>query len=258
MRVDNIARLLIITAVFRLIPAAMFLAACVLVTDAQAQSTNVPPPSRIFIRGAELEFLHLTNVFITRRLEQQVTAMFDVGTAHDDEGELLWFTWWENGVPPVLGETARVTNVYTFGQYRIFAFVSDGKEIVSAFSDFEVISPLQAIRLLQADLEISGFRMDVSKWRGLLKTAEAAIKRRHWGTASQALERFVKRVGQFDPTDVEGMRLKERWTDAAGDVRHAVRGFNGVTNPNPGGVFPGPAGVWVSVLYNGVAAGAGQ
>jgi hypothetical protein len=202
--------------------------------------TNVPPPSHIFVRGVESSFLDLSNVAIIRRNEDTATLMFDVGSATDDEGEPLSFIWYEVSPDQPLSTEVRLTNDYASGAHRVYGWIADSQEGVTGQADFEVITPLEAVRLLSGDVEINGFRRDITRARKFLRLAEDGIQRRKWQRGEYRLNRFVRQIErEFAEGGEEDLALNQRWTDAADAIQHALQKVRRNQPAEPEGVFPG-------------------
>lgn len=216
-----------------------FLFALTLPGEAAAAETNVPPPSVIFVRGGATSWLDFPNVFIARRAQKSATVGFDFGSDIDDEGEQLYFQWFLDET--LASQAARFTNEFEQGLHTVHASVTDNRDIVSADSTVEVITPMDAIRRLRADVELSGVRERLNHLRPPLRYAEKAIQHRRWSSASRQLTVFGRRLARhLDPDTEEDLTLYNRWHDAAEELWGAVRHLPRNPNATPRGVFPGP------------------
>ena len=212
-----------------------------LATDvACGDETNVPPPSKVFIVGnGSPDFLGFTNVYLTRRVQKTTTLEFHLGSDHDNEGELLYFFWYEGDT--VVSEFPRFTNDYPHGQHTLHVAVSDNHDVNNLHVPLEVISPLNAVRRLRADLELTGVRENIARLRPHLRVAERAIQRRAWSVAQRRLQRFDARVSVYIDADSEaGAALIERWEEAARRIIQSIQPVRRAGPINPPGVFPGP------------------
>jgi hypothetical protein len=218
----------------------LFLAVvCCACVQAQ-EATNVPPPSSIFIDGnGSRNFLGFTNVYLTRRAETNVSLRFHFGADHDEEGELLYFYWYDGET--VVSEQSQYTNTYAHGLHTLRVALSDNREVVHVTVPLEIISPLDAIRRLRADLELTGVRENIAALRPLLRVAERAIERRDWRSAYRRLERFDERLSEdIDANTDQGAALVERWSRAARVIGTSVRPQRSGPLKPPIGPFPGP------------------
>jgi hypothetical protein len=212
---------------------------CALAADATAGGTNVPPPSKVYIIGnGSPDFLGFTNVYLTRRNESSVALESHLGADHDDEGDILYFQWFDDGT--VASNLPRFTNDYSQGLQTLRVIVSDGAEMLDLQVPLEVISPLDATRRLRADLELAGVRENIDRLRPLLRLAEKALDHRHWSIGKRRLERFQNRASKVIDTDGEsGAALVERWNVAASHIIQSIRRIR-KGDATPSGVFPGP------------------
>src|SRR5689334_16991322 len=82
---------------------------CFLTEHLATAETNTPPPTKIFIHGnGAPDFLGFTNVYLTRRVAPTVALETNLGADHDDEGELLYFYWYEGDT--IASNLPRFTN----------------------------------------------------------------------------------------------------------------------------------------------------
>jgi len=212
-----------------------------LATDAaRGDTTNVPPPSKVFIGGnGSPDFLGFTNVYLTRRVQKTTTLEFHLGSDHDNEGELLSFFWYEGDT--VVSEFPRFTNDYPHGLHTLHVRVSDNHDMNDLRVPLEVISPLDAVRRLRADLELTGVRENIARLRPHLRVAERAIQHRVWGVAQRRLQRFDARVSVYiDANSEAGAALVERWEEVARRIIQSIQPVRRGGPANPTGVFPVP------------------
>ncbi|HMJ89849.1 MAG TPA: hypothetical protein VK530_08530 [Candidatus Acidoferrum sp.] len=204
-------------------------------------ATNTPPYSQIFVRGGPGDFVGLTNVIFIHRAFDTVEVLFDVGDDNDADGDLMEFHWSDNAPGNVTSFAVRFTNDYAPGKYRVSANITDHKDTVFPTVDFEVISALQGMRMLLADVELTERHQQIKHLRAPLRLAEKAMERRNWNIATRRLERFKKGLTRHLSTQIEEeVQIIERWSDAAGTVQWAIQKLP--RHPGPGappGVFPG-------------------
>ncbi len=177
---------------------------------------NIPPPSRIFVRGSG-SFLSSTSAYIIRRLETTITGYFDVGGFTDAGGDVLTFAWRDGTNETLLSTQARLTNAYPVGTHLVNATISDGEQTVEASAGFEVITPLEAMVRLRAEIgEIidpkSKERLDAP-----LRAAERSFQASNWRISAQHLRIFVRRLDRR--IFVQG----GRWRNATEEIESAVR-----------------------------------
>ena len=201
--------------------------------------TNVPPPSKLYIVGnGSANFLGFTNVYLTRRAEPTVALETHLGADHDDEGELLYFYWYDGDT--VASNLPRYTNDYAQGLHDIHVAVSDNRDLIELHVPLEVISPLDAVRRLRADLELAGVRENIDRLRPLLRVAERSMERHKWSVSERRLKRFQNRLSvQIDNDTEERAALIERWNEAARRIVQSIMRFR-KGDQAPSGVFPGP------------------
>lgn len=212
---------------------------CVLTTHLATAETNTPPPTRIFIHGnGAPDFLGFTNVYLLRRAEKTALLDFHLGSTHDADGDQLFFQWFDEET--VVSNAPRFTNDYTRGLHTLKVRVSDGAIMLDATAPLEIISPLDAIRRLRADLELTGVRENIDSLRPLLYGAENAIRRREWRVAQRRLQRFGERLSVYlDGDSEQGAALIARWDVAARRIGQSVQVIR-KGDAAPGGLFPGP------------------
>jgi hypothetical protein len=220
--------------------AVMFSILALSVDAARGDETNIPPPSKMFIGGnGSPDFLGFTNVYLTRRVEKTTTLRFHLFSDQDAEGEPLYFYWYDGDT--IASEAAQYTNTYPHGLHTLHMRVSDNRDVLDLRVPLEVISPLDAMRRLRADLELAGVRENIAHLRPLLHGAERAVQRRHWSVAQRRLERFDSQVSVYIDNDEEsGAALIERWVEAARDIIQGIQPIRRTGPGTPGGVFPGP------------------
>jgi hypothetical protein len=211
---------------------------CLFTTHLALAETNTPPPTKVFIHGnGAPDFLGFTNVYLLRRAEKTARLDFHLGADHDDEGELLYFYWYEGD--NVVSNLPRYTNDYAHGLHTLHVAVSDNRDVNDLHVPLEIISPLDAIRRLRADLELTGRRENIDSLRPLLYGAEKAIRRREWRVAQRRLQRFDERLSVYlDVNTEKGAALIARWEVAARRLGQSVQVIR-KGDAAPGGLFPG-------------------
>jgi hypothetical protein len=213
---------------------------CAATLCAQETVTNIPPPVDMLIdANGSREFLGFTNVYLTRRAESSVSIRMAFISSTDAEGEELHFFWLEGDM--IVSELQLRTNVYARGLHTVHAAVSDSQESVHVYLPLEILSPLEALWRLRADLELTGVREDIAALRPLLRSAERALERRDWRVASRRLQRFDERLSEhIDANTAHSALLLDRWSRAARVIETSVGPRRSGPIKPPIGPFPGP------------------
>jgi hypothetical protein len=206
---------------------------CVAKLGAQETVTNMP---RVVVVGnGEANFVGFTNTFVAQRDDDSAELQFNILV--DDL--MNAFPYWLDG--ETIAEGPRYTNSYAIGVHTLHAGVNAYQRLRFIHVPFEVVSPLDAMRRLRADLELTGVRENISDLRPVLRASERALERRDWRMAARRLQRFDERLSEYiDASTEHGAVLVERWSRAARAIENSLRPLRrGPLNP-PVGSFPGP------------------
>jgi hypothetical protein len=192
--------------------------------------SNNPPVARIIV--SPLSALPgLTDLTVITPLCQDAMLVLDGSQSSDVEGDWLQYAWTEGTNPAPFATNMIVTKTFAPGTYTITLSVNDGMATGMASVQVDVITPDEAVAVLEAYVQTSG--LPPGHERALsasLEAAEASFERCHLIPGINQLRAFQSKtrviVGPSDPS-------------LAGTL---IEGANGIIEALPGPDEHGPAG----------------
>ena len=186
-------------------------------------AVNDPPVAVASLFPEFQLFPNLTMQLVLAANGTDAVIVFDGSESSDADGDVLTFAWFETGqlAPFALGPTT--TNVIEVGYHSVTLMVDDGVATGTAVSQFQVITPGEALEIIIEQLDNSSLARNTKRpLLASLKTAYESLDRGQFTNAANqllALENKIRaQISREDPA------LAGQLIQAVEMLRQAIRG----------------------------------
>jgi len=129
---------------------------------------------------------------------QDATVVLDGSRSSDPDGDALLFTWTEGIANTPIGNGVTITNQFSPGSYLITLSVSDGTNIATTTVELDVISPAEAVTVLEASVRGSDLpRGPKQSLLASLDAAEVSFAQCRVSPGMNQLQAFQSKVTTF-------------------------------------------------------------